>query len=156
MWRDVQTKLQVTSSHSRRTTALKTNSLSRRSATKDAWQRYVYDKATEEALTCSPDVSPWLPELELADMKPIQYKSRDGLPSRLSDASERYDAENLPRGYQSTRRPWFRDAWGFNPEGPVPGDRGSQCADEFPRFHRVRREFWAASLSSGVARCRMT
>ena len=39
-------------------------------------KRYIYDKATGK-LDFLPDISPWLPENELADMKPVSYKSRD-------------------------------------------------------------------------------
>ena len=41
-------------------------------------KRYLFDKTTGK-LDFIADISPWMPESELADMKPISYKSRDGL-----------------------------------------------------------------------------
>ena len=43
---------------------------------KTSGKRYIYDKATGK-LDFLADISPWLPENELADMKPVSYKSRD-------------------------------------------------------------------------------
>ena len=77
---------------------------------------YLYDKTSGE-LTKLADLTPWLKESELCDMKPITYKSRDGLtiPGYLT-LPKGYEAKNLPVIINPHGGPWARDYWGFNSE----------------------------------------
>jgi dipeptidyl aminopeptidase/acylaminoacyl peptidase len=77
---------------------------------------YLYNKASGE-LTKLADLTPWLKEETLCDMKPITYKSRDGLtiPGYLT-LPKGYEAKNLPVIINPHGGPWARDYWGFNSE----------------------------------------
>ncbi len=78
--------------------------------------RNLYDAKTG-TLTKLVEVAPWLKESELAPMKPIEYKSRDGLTIHgyLTLPLGR-EAKNLPVVINPHGGPWYRDTWGFNPE----------------------------------------
>jgi len=71
------------------------------------------------------DVSPWLDESEMAEMKPITYRSRDGLTIHgyltlpVGIAPERLPMVVHPHG-----GPWHRDSWGWNPEVQFLANRG--------------------------------
>ena len=110
-------------------------------------KRYVYDKATKK-LDLLADVSPWLPESELADMKPIQYKSRDGLTIHgYLTLPKGVPAKDLPVVINPHGGPWFRDAWGFNPEVQFLANRGYAVLQmNFRGSTGYGREFWAASF----------
>src|SRR5258706_13328577 len=83
---------------------------------KSRGKRYWVDKASGR-LEFLVDVSPWLPESELADMKPISYKSRDGLTiNGYLTLPRGVPARNLPVVVNPHGGPWTRDSWGFNPE----------------------------------------
>ncbi len=77
---------------------------------------YMYEKASGE-LTKLADLSPWLNENDLCDMKPISYISRDGLTIQgYLTLPKGYDAKNLPVIINPHGGPWARDYWGFNSE----------------------------------------
>lgn len=77
---------------------------------------YLYNKTSGE-LTKLSDLSPWLNENDLCDMKPITYKSRDGLTIQgYLTLPKGYEAKNLPVVINPHGGPWARDYWGFNPE----------------------------------------
>lgn len=77
---------------------------------------YEYDKATGN-LTKLADLSPWLKEDELCEMKPITYQSRDSLTIHgYLTLPKGYEPKNLPVVINPHGGPWARDNWGFNPE----------------------------------------
>ena len=59
---------------------------------------YLYDKASGE-LTKLAELTPWLKENDLCDMKPISYQSRDGLTIQ--------GYLTLPKGYEAKNLPWL-------------------------------------------------
>ena len=85
---------------------------------------YLYQIATDK-LTKITEVSPWLDKYELAEMKPIQYQSRDGLTIHgYLTLPVGVEAKNLPVVVNPHGGPWVRDNWGFNPEVQFLASRG--------------------------------
>ena len=77
---------------------------------------YLYDK-TSGNLTKLAELTPWLKEEDLCDMKPISYTSRDGLNIQgYLTLPKGYEAKNLPVVINPHGGPWARDYWGFNSE----------------------------------------
>lgn len=68
---------------------------------------------------------PWLEPTRLAEMKPIEYQSRDGLTIHgyLTLPPGR-DPKNLPVIINPHGGPWARDSWGYNPEIQFLASRG--------------------------------
>ncbi len=110
-------------------------------------KRYLYDRTTR-SLTLLADVAPWLPEAELAPMKPIEYASRDGLTihgylTLPKDAAPR----NLPVVVNVHGGPWHRDVWGYNPEVQFLANRGYAVLQvNFRGSTGYGRAFWEASF----------
>ncbi|MDO9069006.1 MAG: S9 family peptidase, partial [Deltaproteobacteria bacterium] len=75
---------------------------------------YLYDRNNDKLQLLS-KATPWLKETEMAEMKPIQYKSRDGLiiHGYLTVPKGR-KAENLPVIVNPHPGPQWRNSWGFN------------------------------------------
>lgn len=117
------------------------------SSDKTRGKRYLYDKATKK-LELLADVSPWLPEPELADMKPVKYTSRDGLEINGYLTLPRGVApKNLPVVVNPHGGPWARDTWRFNPEVQFLANRGYAVFQ--PNFRGsvgYGRKFWEASF----------
>jgi dipeptidyl aminopeptidase/acylaminoacyl peptidase len=85
---------------------------------------YLYDEKNNR-LTFLADVSPWLDPNKLATMKPIQYKSRDGLTIHgYLTLPNGTSGKNLPVIVNPHGGPWARDEWGFNPEIQFLANRG--------------------------------
>lgn len=85
---------------------------------------YFYELATD-TLQHIADVSAWLKEEELAEMKPIQYNTRDGLTIHgYLTLPKGIEAKNLPVVVNPHGGPWARDSWGFNPELQFLANRG--------------------------------
>ncbi len=85
---------------------------------------YLYNRSTDN-LTKLSDVSPWLPEEELAKVKPIQYKSRDGLTiNGYLTLPKGKDPKNLPVVIYPHGGPWTRNLWTFSPEVQFFANRG--------------------------------
>lgn len=77
---------------------------------------YLYDKNSKE-LTKLADLSPWLNENDLCEMKPITYKSRDSITIHgYLTLPQGYEPKNLPVVINPHGGPWYRDTWGFNSE----------------------------------------
>jgi dipeptidyl aminopeptidase/acylaminoacyl peptidase len=109
--------------------------------------RNLFDAKTG-TLTKLVDVAPWLKESELAPMKPIEYKSRDGLTihAYLTLPLGR-EAKNLPVVINPHGGPWFRDTWGFNPEVQFLANRGYAVLQmNFRGSTGYGRKFWEASF----------
>jgi dipeptidyl aminopeptidase/acylaminoacyl peptidase len=71
------------------------------------------------------ELSPWLPESEMAEMRPIRYTSRDGLTIRgYLTVPAGVPARGLPLVVHPHGGPWARDSWGFDPEVQFLASRG--------------------------------
>ncbi|MBL8522855.1 MAG: S9 family peptidase [Betaproteobacteria bacterium] len=110
-------------------------------------KRYLFDK-TRSKLDLLADISPWLPESELADMKPISYKSRDGLTiNGYLTLPKGVPAKNLPVVVNPHGGPWARDAWRFNPEVQFLANKGYAVFQmNFRGSTGYGRKFWEASF----------
>lgn len=108
---------------------------------------YLYDKASKD-ITKLADLSPWLNEKELCDMKPIEYKSRDGLTihSYLT-LPKGYDAKNLPVVINPHGGPWARDYWGFDSEVQFLANNGYAVLQmNYRGSTGFGKEFWQSSF----------
>jgi dipeptidyl aminopeptidase/acylaminoacyl peptidase len=85
---------------------------------------WLYDVPTG-ALRKLFDASPWLDETEMAEMRPVAFASRDGLPLRgyLTLPPGR-EPTGLPLVVNPHGGPWHRDSWGFDPEIQFLANRG--------------------------------
>jgi len=85
---------------------------------------YFYDKKTGETKYLATS-RPWLKEEDMATMKPIEYKSRDGLTIHgYLTLPKGVDAKDLPVIVNPHGGPWARDQWGFNNEVQFLANRG--------------------------------
>jgi len=109
--------------------------------------RYLFDTKTNE-LTKLVDVAPWLKEDQLAPMKPIEYKSRDGLTIHgyLTLPLGR-EPKNLPTVVIPHGGPWARDVWGYDPEVQFLANRGYAILQmNFRGSTGYGRKFWESSF----------
>ncbi|HET7136053.1 MAG TPA: S9 family peptidase [Casimicrobiaceae bacterium] len=118
-------------------------------ATNDRTQgaRYLYDR-TADSLTKLGDVAPWLPEAKMAAMKPIQYKTRDGLTvNGYLTLPNGVEPAKLPVVVNPHGGPWARDGWGFNPEVQFLANRGYAVLQiNYRGSTGYGRKFWEASF----------
>ncbi|HWD16725.1 MAG TPA: S9 family peptidase, partial [Casimicrobiaceae bacterium] len=118
-------------------------------ATNDRTQgaRYLYDR-TADSLTKLGDVAPWLPEAKMAAMKPIQYKTRDGLTvDGYLTLPNGVEPAKLPVVVNPHGGPWARDGWGFNPEVQFLANRGYAVLQiNYRGSTGYGRKFWEASF----------
>ena len=85
---------------------------------------YFYNKQTGD-LTFRAAHRPWIKEEQMASMKPVQYKSRDGLTIHgYLTLPKGVEAKNLPVVINPHGGPWARDVWGFNNEAQFLANRG--------------------------------
>jgi len=108
---------------------------------------YFLDSETNE-LSKIADISPWLNEDDLAEMKPISYQSRDGLTIHgYLTLPKGYEAKNLPVVINPHGGPWHRDYWGFNPEVQLLANRGYAVLQmNFRGSTGYGKEFWLKSV----------
>ncbi len=94
------------------------------------------------------DISPWLNEDELAEMKPITYKSRDGLTIHgYLTVPKGMKANNLPVVVNPHGGPWGRDAWGYRSEVQFLANRGYAVLQvNFRTSTGYGRKFWEAGF----------
>ena len=99
-------------------------------------------------MTLLADVSPWLAEEQLAQMRPIEYRARDGLPIHGYLTLPAGTAPKiLPVVVNVHGGPWARDAWGFNPEVQFLANRGYAVLQvNFRGSTGYGRAFWEASF----------
>jgi len=110
---------------------------------------YYYYDIENDNLTKLADLSPWLNEDDMAFMKPIKYKSRDGLtiPGYLTLPLNYKKGEKLPVVINPHGGPWARDNWGFNPEIQFLANRGYAILQmNFRGSVGYGREFWEISF----------
>ncbi len=85
---------------------------------------YFYDLKTGEFVKLV-DVSPWLDESRMADMRPVSFQSRDGLTLHgYLTLPKGVDPRGLPTVINPHGGPWARDNWGFNSEVQLLANRG--------------------------------
>ncbi len=90
----------------------------------DPGARYLYDMETGE-LKFLYRPRPKLPVEYLAEMKPVKYKSRDGLTIHgYLTVPKGVKAKNLPVVIHPHGGPWARDMWGYNPYVQYLANRG--------------------------------
>lgn len=108
---------------------------------------YFYDTETEDFMKLV-DVAPWINETEMADMRPIQYTSSDGLTIHgYLTLPKGFEAKNLPAVMLVHGGPWARDRWGFNPEAQFLANRGYAVLQvNFRGSTGYGREFWEISF----------
>lgn len=108
---------------------------------------YFYDLETKEFRKLA-DVSPWLDENELAEMKPITYESRDGMTIQgYLTLPKNTKAKNLPVVVNPHGGPWHRDSWSYNPEVQFLTNRGYAVLQmNFRGSTGYGRKFWEASF----------
>lgn len=108
---------------------------------------YIFDYDSKN-LTKLADVSPWLNEEDLAEMKPIKYTSRDGLTIHgYLTLPKGVEPKNLPVVINPHGGPWYRDVWTFNPEVQFLANRGFAVLQmNFRGSTGYGREFWQKSF----------
>ncbi len=113
---------------------------------KVAAKYYFYDKKTGDTKFLA-DAFPWLKEEHMASMKPVEYKSRDGLTIHgYLTLPKGYEAKNLPVVINPHGGPWARDDWGFNPEAQMFANRGYAVLQmNFRGSTGYGKEFWLKS-----------
>jgi dipeptidyl aminopeptidase/acylaminoacyl peptidase len=108
---------------------------------------YLYDSGSRE-LTKLADRAPWLPEDQLAAMKPIEYQARDGLTIHgYLTLPEGREPKNLPVIINPHGGPWHRDTWTFIPEIQFLANRGFAVMQmNFRGSTGYGRKFWEAGF----------
>jgi dipeptidyl aminopeptidase/acylaminoacyl peptidase len=147
MYADVQAKLPGYEVNFTSADKAETRFIVATSSDRSRGKRYLYDKATKK-LELLADVTPWLPEAELAEMKPIQYTSRDGLTiNGYLTLPKGVAPKNLPVVINPHGGPWARDTWRFNPEVQFLANRGFAVLQmNFRGSTGYGRKFWEASF----------
>jgi dipeptidyl aminopeptidase/acylaminoacyl peptidase len=114
---------------------------------------YYLNRGTNEFMKLV-DVSPWLSEDEMAEMKPISYTSRDGLTIHgYLTLPKGFKPKNLPVIILPHGGPWARDTWGFIPEVQFLANRGYAVLQmNFRTSTGYGRKFWEAGFrQNGLA-----
>ena len=108
---------------------------------------YLYE-ANSGKLTKLADRNPWLKEDQLTEMKPIEYKSRDGLTIHgYLTLPKGKPAKDLPIVVNPHGGPWVRDEWGFNPEVQFLANRGFGVLQmNYRGSTGYGRNFWEAGF----------
>lgn len=108
---------------------------------------YFYDLADGRFLKLV-DVSPWLVEAQLADMQPVAFPARDGLPlNGYLTLPKGVPAKNLPMILLPHGGPWARDEWGFDSEAQFLANRGYAVLQvNFRSSTGFGRKFWEAGF----------
>jgi dipeptidyl aminopeptidase/acylaminoacyl peptidase len=108
---------------------------------------YLYN-AISKKLTKIADISPWLNEDHLAEMRPVSYQSRDGLTIHgYLTLPSGYRPRNLPVVINPHGGPWERDYWGFNPEVQFLANRGYAVLQmNFRGSTGYGKNFWLKSV----------
>ena len=108
---------------------------------------YTYNTNTHQ-LTLIGKPRPWIKESEMAEMKPITYKSRDGLTIHgyltlpLKNSKKNLSTVIHPHG-----GPWLRDHWEFNPIIQFLANRGFAVLQmNFRGSIGYGKKFWMASF----------
>ena len=108
---------------------------------------YLYDVSTKKVDKLA-DAAPWIHPAEMSEMKPVEFKARDGLTIHGYLTIPRgAKAENLPVVVNPHGGPWARDEWGYNSEVQFLASRGYAV---FQMNYRgstgYGRQFWESSF----------
>lgn len=108
---------------------------------------YFYD-VNAKTLKKLSDFKPWLKEENMAEMKPITYKSRDGLTiNGYLTLPKGIEPKNLPVVVNPHGGPWARDGWGYNPEVQFLANRGYAVLQmNFRGSTGYGKQFWQSSF----------
>jgi dipeptidyl aminopeptidase/acylaminoacyl peptidase len=108
---------------------------------------YFYD-VNQKSFKKLSDFKPWLKEENMAAMKPITYKSRDGLTiNGYLTLPKGIEPKNLPVVINPHGGPWARDGWGYNPEVQFLANRGYAVLQmNFRGSTGYGRKFWESSF----------
>lgn len=119
----------------------------RTSSDKDRGSFFLYNAKTQVIKKLA-ELSPWLKPKNMAEMRPIEYLSRDGLTI--------HGYLTLPIGKGETNLavvinphggPWVRDNWGFDPEVQFLANRGYAVLQmNYRGSTGYGRRFWEASF----------
>tara|TARA_B100000029_G_scaffold441608_1_gene459546 strand:- start:1356 stop:3248 length:1893 start_codon:yes stop_codon:yes gene_type:complete len=109
---------------------------------------YYYYDIENDQLKKLAELSPWLNEDDMAEMKPISYQSRDGLTIHgyltLPIGGE---GKKLPVVVNPHGGPWARDRWGFSPEVQYLANQGYAVFQmNFRGSVGYGKEFWQKSF----------
>ena len=109
--------------------------------------RYLFDAKTG-ALSKLAVINAAISESQMAFMKPVTYKSRDGLTiNGYLTLPAGVEAKNLPVVINPHGGPWARDVWGYNPEVQLLANRGYAVLQmNFRGSTGYGRKFWEASF----------
>lgn len=108
---------------------------------------YIYDfKTGETRLAANP--YPWIDEKQMSHVKPITYRSRDGLEIHgYLTLPLGVEPKNLPVVINPHGGPWARDSWFFNPEVQFLANRGYAVLQmNFRGSTGYGKKFWEASF----------
>ncbi len=114
---------------------------------------YFLDRDTNEFMKLV-EISPWLNEAEMSEMKPVSYTSRDGLTIHgYLTLPKGLKPKNLPVVINPHGGPWSRDTWGFIPEVQFLANRGYAVLQmNFRTSTGYGRKFWEAGFrQNGLA-----
>ena len=108
---------------------------------------YFYDLDKNKLIELG-QVSPWLNEEDMCEMKPVHYKSRDGLIiNGYLTLPNGTNGKNLPVVVNPHGGPWHRDSWGYNSEVQFLANRGFAVFQmNFRGSTGYGREFWEKSF----------
>ncbi len=108
---------------------------------------YIYDWKTGK-LEKWRELSPWLNEADMAEMRPVSYTSRDGMTIHgYLTLPKGTTAKNLPVVINPHGGPWLRDHWGFNSEVQLLANRGYAVLQmNFRGSLGYGRAFWEAGF----------
>ena len=109
---------------------------------------YYYYDVIKNKLTDLGKISPWLNEDHMAEMKPIEYRSRDGLTIHgYLTLPKGSDGKNLPVVVNPHGGPWARDSWEYRSEVQFLANRGFAVFQmNFRGSTGYGREFWEISF----------
>ena len=108
---------------------------------------YLYE-ADKNELRKLAEVSPWLKENELAPMKPITFRARDGLTIHgYLTVPNGLKPQNLPVVIFPHGGPWSRNLWGYNRETQFFANRGYAVLQvNFRGSLGYGKKFWQAGF----------
>lgn len=108
---------------------------------------YLYDFKTAEIKEVA-NPYPWIEEKQMSHIKPVTYKSRDGLEIHgYLTLPLGIEPKNLPVVINPHGGPWARDGWYYNPEVQFLANRGYAVLQmNFRGSTGYGKKFWEASF----------
>lgn len=108
---------------------------------------FLFDKQSSK-LTEMANPYPWLNEKDLAEVKPVTFKSRDSLTIHgYLTIPKGMEGKNLPLVVNPHGGPWYRDGWNYNSEVQFLANRGYAVFQmNFRGSTGYGKKFWEASF----------